>query len=223
MSESETPVIHVVDDDPSLRTALTRLLGCVGYAVRTYGSAGEFLVSELDPRPGCILLDVELGGPNGLELQQAIMRDARALPIVFMSAYGDVPRTVKAMKAGAVDFLTKPFDRHTLLGALQAALDTPSPKPSVPSPSNGADLTERECTVLRGIVSGKRNKEIAAELGLSERTIKSCRAEIMRKFGATSLADLLQRADVCVRAPMSQTNETVHTGNGAQSALGLLP
>lgn len=195
MTDAERPVIHIVDDDPSLCTALNRLLGCAGFAVKSYRSAGEFLVSEPDPRPGCILLDMELGGPNGLELQQAVMRAPRALPIVFMSAYSDVPCTVKAIKAGAVDFLLKPFDRHALLRALQAALDSPPPLPAVVGADDRAALSERERTVLRCINAGKRNKEIAAELNLSERTIKSCRADIMRKFGATSLAELLQKAN----------------------------
>jgi FixJ family two-component response regulator len=189
----ENTVIHVVDDDAAMRTALKRLLHGAGYDVRDYASAGEYLVSEPDARAGCILLDLELGGPSGLELQQALLRHPRALPVVFMSAYSDVPRTVKAMKAGAVDFLVKPFDRHTLFDALDAALGSTAVEAPELHDKPSVDLGEREQAVLRGIVAGQRNKQIAAQLGLSERTIKSCRAGLMRKFGATSLAELLRR------------------------------
>lgn len=195
MNEFEKAVIHVIDDDAAMRTALTRLLSGAGYAIQDYASAGEFLVSEPDTRTGCILLDLELGGPSGLELQQAVLRNPRALPIVFMSAYSDVPRTVKAMKAGAVDFLQKPFEGHALLGALQAALESRAPHRACASDVADVPLSEREQAVLRGIVAGRRNKQIASDLSLSERTIKSCRADLMRKLGADSLAELLQRAD----------------------------
>ncbi|WP_321817417.1 MULTISPECIES: response regulator transcription factor [unclassified Paraburkholderia] len=188
--------IHVVEDDASMRSALKRLLSTAGYPVRTYASAGEFLVSEPEGWSGCLLVDLELGGPSGLDLQQALRRQPRALPVVFMSAYSDVPRTVQAMKAGAVDFLVKPFERETLLDALDAAFDAqahelPTPVASAPD----VNLGDRERTVLTGIVAGRRNKQIAADLGLSERTIKSCRADLMRKLGAASFADLLRRAD----------------------------
>ena len=196
MHNNSARTIHVVEDDVSMRTALKRLLSSAGYSVRDYASAGEFLVSEPGEWSGCLLVDLELGGPSGLDLQQALRRQPRALPVVFMSAYSDVPRTVQAMKAGAVDFLVKPFERQTLLNALEAALDIGAEEPHVrASCASGLNLGERERTVLRGIVAGRRNKQIAADLGLSERTIKSCRAELMRKFGADSLADLLRRAD----------------------------
>ena len=196
MNSDSTRMIHIVEDDVSMRTALKRLLGSAGYSVRDYASAGEFLVSEPEEWSGCLLIDLELGGPSGLDLQQALRRQPRALPVVFMSAYGDVPRTVQAMKAGAADFLVKPFERQTLLNALEAALNAGADEQHVPaSRDRGFSLGERERTVLRGIVAGRRNKQIAADLGLSERTIKSCRAELMRKFGAGSLADLLRRTD----------------------------
>lgn len=190
--------IHVVEDDASMRLALQRLLGSAGYAVRTYTSAGEFLVSEPAGWSGCLLLDLELGGPSGLDLQQALRRQPHALPVVFMSGYGDVPRTVQAMKAGAVDFLVKPFERAALLGALDAAFNMHA-RANAPQPHRSAEpcvsLGERERTVLKGIVAGRRNKQIAAELGLSERTIKSCRANLMRKFSAGSFAELLRHAE----------------------------
>ncbi|WP_322062296.1 response regulator transcription factor [Paraburkholderia sp. J63] len=202
--EHKNTVIHVVDDDAAMRVALRRLLHGAGYDVRDYASAGEYLVSEPDARAGCLLLDLELGGPSGLELQQALLRHPRALPVVFMSAYSDVPRTVKAMKAGAVDFLLKPFDRHTLFDALDAALSAPAADAPPPAETRPVDLGDREKAVLRGIVAGLRNKQIAAQLGLSERTIKSCRAGLMHKFKATTLAELLRRTESMVRLPVLQ-------------------
>ncbi|WP_267939462.1 response regulator transcription factor [Paraburkholderia flagellata] len=194
-------VIHIIDDDAAMRTALTRLLRSAGFEARVYASAGDFLVSVQDDRPGCILLDLELGGPNGLELQQALLRDSRALPIVFMSAYSDVPRTVKAMKAGAVDFLLKPFERQALFDAIDAALKACTVQEAPERHAASMQLADREQVVLRGIVAGLRNKQIAAQLGLSERTIKSCRADLMRKVGATSLAELLRRTESMVSVP----------------------
>ncbi|VVD75314.1 DNA-binding response regulator [Pandoraea pneumonica] len=196
MNASRESVVHVVDDDASLRTALTRLLVASGYDTKEYASAGEFLVSEPDERPGCVLLDLELGGPSGLDLQRALRRQTPALPVVFMSGYGDVARSVEAMKAGAVDFLIKPFGRDSLVGAVETALSLvqrPSATP-VADPAESA-LSGREQVVLQGIAKGLRNKQIAAELGLCERTIKTCRAELMRKFSATSLAELIRNAD----------------------------
>ncbi|WP_321962904.1 response regulator transcription factor [Paraburkholderia sp. J7] len=200
MTDLEQAVIHIIDDDAAMRTALSRLLRSAGFEARVYASAGDFLVSALDNRPGCILLDLELGGPSGLELQQALLRDSRALPIVFMSAYSDVPRTVKAMKAGAVDFLLKPFERHVLFDAIGTALRANTMQAPVRHPA-AVQLADREQVVLRGIAAGLRNKQIAAELGLSERTIKSCRADLMRKVGATSLAELLRRTQAMVSMP----------------------
>lgn len=219
MNECEEAVIHVIDDDDAMRTALTRLLASAGYVVKNYASAGEYLVTEPDPRAGCILLDLELGGPNGLELQQAVARHARALPIVFMSAYSDVPRTVKAMKAGAVDFLMKPFDRQTLLGALHAALDACPARRETSLEAGNSGLGEREKAILRGIVSGMRNKQIAAELRLSERTIKSCRAEIMRKLGVNSLGELLLKADAVTSALSMPTVPEADVAAAAHYAL----
>lgn len=196
MNSDTSGLVHVVEDDEALRMALKRLLSSAGYAVRDYASAGEFLVSEPGEWTGCLLVDLVLGGPSGLELQQALLRQPRALPVVFMSAYSDVPNTVRAMKAGAVDFLVKPFERDALLGALETAFRAKEGyQPPHAACASEVSLGEREMSVLRGICAGRRNKQIAAELGLSERTIKSCRAELMRKFGAGSLAELLHRAE----------------------------
>ena len=189
-SDGPATVIHIVDDDASMRNALRRLLEHAGYAVRTYASAGDFLIAEADARPGCMLLDLQMPGPSGLELQEALRRQHNAMPIVFISAHADVPQTVRAIKGGASDFLVKPFDSHQLLAAIESALacaDTPAH-----APAEAASLSERELTVLRGILAGRLNKQIAFELHLSERTIKSCRADVMRKLGARSLAELMR-------------------------------
>jgi len=192
MSQQPEAVIHVVDDDASMRTALGRLLTMSGYAVRSYASAGEFLIADPDRRPGCLLLDLELAGPSGIDLQNALRRQRNPMPIVFMSAYRDVPRTVMAIKGGAADFLLKPLDSQALLAALESALSADHLEPCALAPLAPPDLSERERTVLRGIVAGRLNKQIAAELDLSERTIKTCRADLMRKFGAHSLAELVR-------------------------------
>jgi len=183
-------VIHIVDDDASMRNALRRLLEHAGYAVRTYASAGDFLIAEADARPGCMLLDLQMPGPSGLELQEALRRHHNAMPIVFISAHADVPQTVRAIKGGASDFLVKPVDSHQLLAAIESALAGAE----VPehAQAEAASLSERELTVLRGILAGRLNKQIAFELHLSERTIKSCRAAVMRKLGARSLAELMR-------------------------------
>jgi FixJ family two-component response regulator len=196
VAEEREALVHIVDDDESMRTALKRLLERSGYAVKTYSSAGDFLVAEPDDTPGCMLLDLSLPGPNGLELQKAMHRQSRVMPIVFMSAYADIPQTVRAMRGGASDFLVKPFDDHTLLAAIEsavaafAAIAADEGHREFVAPA----LTERELTVLRGVVAGRLNKQLAFDLHLSERTIKTCRAEVMRKFGAHSLVDLVRLA-----------------------------
>jgi FixJ family two-component response regulator len=193
--------VHIVDDDASIRTALARLLRQAGYAVNVYASAGDFLVAEHGAGPACMLLDLQLPGPNGLELQQAMRRLGFTMPIVFISAHAHVPDSVRAMKAGASDFLVKPFDSQALLAALESALagaaaastDTSADLPPA------AELTGREQVVLRGVLAGRLNKQLAADLGLSERTIKSCRADMMRKLGAQSLVDLVRLAAPLLR------------------------
>ena len=196
MTEPAPAVIRIVDDDDSMRTALGRLLAAAGYVVRLYASAGDFLLVEPDGAAGCLLLDVQMPGPSGLDLQQALLRRGSALPVVFLSAHGDVPSTVRAIKAGASDFLCKPVERQTLLAAIEVALsvDATVPVGTAKGHADSAALSERERVVLRGIVDGRLNKQICAELGLSERTIKTCRAEVMRKLGARSLAALVQLA-----------------------------
>ncbi len=190
--DETTAVVHIVDDDASRRTALTRLLEHAGYAVRGYASAGDFLVAEPDPRPGCMLLDLQLPGPSGLDLQQAMRRQHNPLPIVFISAHADVPHTVRAIKGGASDFLVKPVDSQALLAAIESALAGAAASTPHPPTGETAAFSERELTVLRGVLAGRVNKQMAFDLHLSERTIKSCRADVMRKLGARSLAELVR-------------------------------
>src|SRR5262245_2594079 len=193
------PIIHVVDDDESFQTAIARLLRAAGYQVRTYTNAGHFLLSHLEDAPGCILMDLCMPGPSGLDLQEALATQADQLPIIFLTGYGDIPTTVRAMKAGASDFLTKPVDRDALLNAIQNAL-TPDPEARLARqqrrtwPRCYATLTAREAEVFERVVAGKMNKEIASELGVAERTVKAHRAQMMEKMHATSVAELVHIA-----------------------------
>ncbi len=197
---SEPPLIHVVDDDDSQRTALLRLLDAAGFEARGYVSTGEFLLDALPDRPGCLLLDVQLPGPSGLELHEALQRKGATLPVVFLTGHADVPTSVRAMKAGAVDFLEKPVDRETLLAALRRALTRDADQRLARGKSHRllslfAMLTPREREVFDGIVDGKLNKQIADELGTSERTVKTQRAQLMEKLGVESAAELGRLAE----------------------------
>jgi FixJ family two-component response regulator len=188
-------VIHVIDDDDSLRTAVERLLQAAGYRVRTYASAGEFLLDPPGDALGCLLLDVRMPGPSGLELQEALTRQGINLPVIFLSAHGDLPTGVRAMKAGALDFLTKPVERETLLAAVGRALEVHAAQRAARGLvcqllSRFGLLTARERAVFDLIVAGKLNKQIAGELGIAERTVKAQRAQVMSKLGATNAAEL---------------------------------
>ena len=196
-----SPVVHVVDDDEPLRTAVARLLSAQGYEVRTYASAGDFLLAPPTEGPGCLVLDVRMPGPSGLDLQQALERRPDALPIIFVSGHADVPSSVRAMKAGAVDFLTKPVVPEVLLQAVAAALARDRAARSARDAVAGAQtryavLTERERAVFEGAVAGRLNKQIAAELGIAESTVKAHRGQVMEKMGAGSIAELVQTADL---------------------------
>jgi len=187
-------VVHVVDDDESLRAALAGLLRASGYEVRTYASAGEFLLDDT-AMTGCVLLDLRLEGPSGLDLQAALARRGRTIPIVFMTAHGDIAASVRAMKAGAVDFLVKPVERATLLAAIGAALAREAAQTATAGRladlrQRYASLSTRERRVLEGIVAGKLNKQIAHEIGVAERTVKTHRAHLMAKLEADSPAML---------------------------------
>ena len=188
-------LIHVVDDDDSLRTALLELLDAAGYEARGYTSTGEFLLDPLPDRPGCVVLDMRMPGPSGLELQAALQRQGVELPVIFLTGHADVASSVRAMKAGAVDFLEKPVGRDTLFDALRRALQRDAAQRAAREEAQRqrtrlAVLTPREREVFDRIVAGKLNKQIAAELGIGLRTVKAYRADLMAKLGVGSAAEL---------------------------------
>jgi FixJ family two-component response regulator len=195
------PLIHVVDDDESFRTALLRLLRAAGHEARGYASTGEFLLRPLPDRPGCVLLDLRLpGGPSGLDLQEALETHGVTLPVIFLTGHADVPSTVRAMKAGAVDFLTKPVERETLSDAIGRALERDAQRRASRDDAAAlrarfAALTAREREVLERLADGKHNKHIASDLGIAERTVKLHRAHAMEKLGVHSLAELGRLAE----------------------------
>ena len=195
------PIVHVVDDDDSVRTGVVRLLQAAGFEARGYASAGEFLLGRSDRNaPGCVVLDIRLPGPSGLDLQEALARLAVPLPIVFLTGHGDIPTSVRAIKGGAVDFLTKPVSRDTLLAAVRTALardaETRAARARVHAlRARYETLTPREREVYAGVVAGKLNKQIAAELGTAERTVKAHRAQVMDKMQVASVAELVHVAD----------------------------
>jgi FixJ family two-component response regulator len=190
-----TPLIHVVDDDDALRVALLRLLDAAGFEARGYAATGEFLLHPLADRPGCLLLDVNLPGPSGLELQEVLQQHGCTLPVVFLTGSADVPSSVRAMKAGAVDFLQKPAQRDTLLGALKRALALDATQREARAEASDLEalfgrLSARERDVFDRVVAGRLNKQIADEFKTSERTIKAQRAQLMAKLGADSAVEL---------------------------------
>ncbi len=192
---STTPLIRVVDDDDSLRTALLRLLDAAGYEAQGYASTGDFLLHSPRERPGCLLLDLRLPGPSGVDLQAALPANGVTLPVVFMTGHPELAASVRAMKAGAVDFLEKPVARQTLFDALERALARDASQRRARAEAGQlrarfAALSRREQEVLDRVVAGKLNKQIADELGVSERTVKSQRAQLMDKLGAGSSAEL---------------------------------
>lgn len=195
-------VVYIVDDDPEVRRALSRLLRAAGYSTRPFGSASEFLVSgEGRLSAGCIILDLAMPGLNGLELQEYLGASGCHRPIIFLTGNGDISKTVRAMKAGAVNFLTKPVDDRELLAAVEEALRVDateraawSSRASVSERLN--TLTPRERQVFVQVVAGRLNKQIAAELGIVEKTIKVHRARVMRKMQAGSLVELVHLASL---------------------------
>lgn len=193
--------VYLIDDDDSLRTAVSRLLRAAGFDVHSYSSAAEFLISELPKARGCLLLDVRMpNGPSGLELQKGLMRQASPIPIIFMTGHGDIPMSVQAIKDGAFDFLTKPVKRETLISTVSAALEVEaaaweSCQRHRDLISRKDSLTPTEHAVYARVVAGHPNKQITTELNCSERTVKAHRANVMSKMGASSLADLVHIAD----------------------------
>ncbi len=192
---SPKPLIHVVDDDDSLRSALLLLLSAGGFEARGYGSAGDFLLNPLPDRPGCVLLDLRLPGPSGLDLQEALRDKGIRLPVIFLTGHADVPTSVRAMKTGAVDFLAKPVERETLFEALQRALALDAAGRADRAEASRlrarfANLTPREREVFELVVAGRLNKQIAGQLGIAERTVKADRAQVLAKLGVGSAAEL---------------------------------
>jgi len=200
-----SPQVHVVDDDVAVRRSLDRLLRSRGYDVRGYASAEDFLCAARPAPEGCIVVDLRMPGADGLELQEALARCAPDLPVIFFTGQGDLAAGVRAMKAGAVDFLEKPSDPDTLLAAVSQAIhrgvrlrQERADREAVAR--RFATLTEREREVLREILAGRLNKQIAGSLGIVERTVKVHRARIMAKTGAKSLAELVRIAAQLGRA-----------------------
>ena len=196
---STEPVIHVVDDDTSFRTAVTRLLRAAKYDVRGYASAAEFLSADASATPGCILLDLRMPEASGFDVQQSLAKMEERLPIVFLTGHGDIPASVRAIKAGAVDFLTKPVRREALLRAVESALERDAKERKSRAilrelRKRYETLTTREREVLAHVISGKLNKQIGFDLGTSERTIKAHRASIVDKLGVHSVAELARVA-----------------------------
>jgi FixJ family two-component response regulator len=205
-SSRATPIVFVVDDDVSVRESLELLIRCAGWQPETFASAQEFLARPRAPAPSCLVLDVSLPGLNGLDLQKSVAADRSDMPIIFITGYGDVPMTVRAMKAGAVEFLTKPFDDDVLLTAIRnaiersrIALDRETELRALKD--RQASLTPRELEVMALVVSGKLNKQVGSELGISEITVKAHRGHMMRKMKADSLPDLVTMAAKLHSAP----------------------
>ena len=197
---TERPVVFLVDDDASVREAVGDLLTSVGVDVRTFGSIQEFLQSPRPDLPGCIVLDVRLPGTSGLEFQRGLAESGIRLPIIFISGHGDIDMSVRAMKLGAVEFLTKPLREQELLDAIQVAVERDRLRRREDSAvaelrARFASLTVREREVFALVVTGRPNKQIAAELDLSEMTVKVHRSQITRKMQAKSIVALVRMAD----------------------------
>jgi len=194
-------IVFVVDDDPSMRKALTNLFRSVGLRAEVFGSAREWLESKLPEVASCLVLDIRLPGLSGLDFQAELFKANIQIPIIFMTGHGDIPMTVKAMKAGAIDFLTKPFRDQDMLDAVAIAIERDrarrkEQKIVAELRAVFETLTTRERDVLALVASGLMNKQIAAEIGLAEITVKIHRGHLMRKMGARSLADLVRMAEM---------------------------
>jgi FixJ family two-component response regulator len=194
------PIVFVIDDDASMRRALTNLFESVGLKVEVFGSAPEMLRSKLPDVASCLVLDIRLPGLSGLDFQTELAKANVHIPIIFMTGHGDIPMTVRAMKGGAVDFLTKPFRDQDMLDAVVTAIERDRKRREAEKVVANLNalfetLTSREREILALVASGLMNKQIAAELGLAEITVKIHRGHIMKKMGARSLADLVRKAE----------------------------
>jgi FixJ family two-component response regulator len=195
------PVVFVIDDDLSVRNALVNLFGSVGLRVQVFGAAPEFLQSKLPDVVSCLVLDIRLPGLSGLDFQTELAKVNIRMPIIFMTGHGDIPMTVKAMKAGAVDFLTKPFRDQDMLDAVATAIERDrqrriDEKTVAELQAHFETLTPRERDVMALVAAGLMNKQAAGEMGLAEITVKIHRGHIMKKMGARSLADLVRMAEL---------------------------
>jgi FixJ family two-component response regulator len=195
-----TAVVFVIDDDPSMRAALEDLISSVGLQARLYASPQEFLQGPRSDAPGCLVLDVRLPGMSGLTFQKELERAGVTLPVIFITGHGDIPMSVRAMKAGAVEFLTKPFHDQEMLDAIHAAIERDRQRRRqallmAELRERYVTLTERERQIMTLVVVGRANKQIAAELNLSEMTVKVHRGQAMRKMQAESLPELVRMAD----------------------------
>lgn len=199
-SDTDVPAVHVVDDDAGLRTALDSLFRSMGYPTRLYGSAAEFMASGAAGAAGCLVLDIRLPGTSGLDFQQQLADAGVTMPVILMTGHGDIPMTVRGMKAGAVDFLPKPFREQDMLDAVAAALARDAETRAERSQSDNLrhrfeTLSARERDVMGRVATGKMNKQIAFDLGLSEITVKIHRGNAMRKMGAKTIADFVRMAE----------------------------
>jgi FixJ family two-component response regulator len=199
-SDQAAPIVHVVDDDTGLRASLADLFESVGYRVAVYGSVAEFLAGSRCPEPGCLVLDVRLPGISGLDFQEQLTRHGVHLPTILMSGHGDIPMSVRGIKAGALDFIEKPFREQDMLDAVSAAVEVSRRR--IPElvfrehlQERFSKLTARERDVMQLVVQGRLNKQIAHELSISEVTVKIHRGAAMRKMEAGSVAELARMAD----------------------------
>jgi FixJ family two-component response regulator len=200
-ASARQPIVFVIDDDASMRRALTNLFQSVGLEVEVFGSAPEMLQSKLPDVASCLVLDIRLPGLSGLDFQTELAKANIHIPIIFMTGHGDIPMTVRAMKGGAIDFLTKPFRDQDMLDAVVMAIERDRKRREIEKvvvdlQALFATLTSREREVLALVATGLMNKQVAAELGLAEITVKIHRGHIMKKMGARSLADLVRKAEI---------------------------